>query len=78
MPVFCRIQKIILVDSVMYFLVTKLVVDHFSERFHAYQVFESDDKDVIKADSLEMYKPFALQNASGRDENQYIVPLFSF
>jgi hypothetical protein len=78
MPVFCRIQKIILVDSVMYFLVTKLVVDHFSERFHAYQVFESDDKDVIKADSLEMYKPFALQNAYGRDVSQYIVPLFSF
>ena len=54
------------------------MVDQFSEHFHAYQVFESDDKDVIKADSLEMYKPFALQNAYGRDVSQYIVPLFSF
>ena len=78
MPVFCRIQNILLVESVVYFLVTKLVVDHFSEHFHAYQVFESEDKDLIKADSLEMYKSFDLQNAYGSDESQYIVPLFSF
>ena len=43
-----------------------------------FEVFESEDKDLIKADSLEMYKPFDLQNAYGRDESQYIVPLFSF
>lgn len=43
MPVFCRIKRL-LVDSAMYFLVNKLVVDHFSEHFHAYQVFESDER----------------------------------
>ena len=36
----------------------KLVVDHFSEHFHAYKVFESDEKYVIKAESLVIYKPF--------------------
>lgn len=77
MPVFCRIKKILVVDSVIYFLVNKLVVDHFSEHFHAYQVFESDEKDVIKADSLVIYKPFDLQSAYGGDESLYIVPLFS-
>lgn len=65
MSVFCRIKKILVVDSVIYFLVNKSVVDHFSEHFHAYQVFESDEKDVIKADSLVIYKPFDLQSAYG-------------
>ena len=77
MPVFCRIEKIIVVDSVICFLVNKLVVDHFNEHFHAYKVFESNDKDVVKADSLVIYKPFDLQSAYGGDESQYIVPLFS-
>lgn len=39
----------VLASSVVYFVVSKLVVDHFSEDFHAYQVFESDEKDVIRA-----------------------------
>ena len=77
MPVFCRIEKNIVVDSVICFLVNKLVVDHFNEHFHAYKVFESNDKDVVKADSLVIYKPFDLQSAYGGDESQYIVPLFS-
>lgn len=77
MPVFCRIKKIIVVDSIIYFLVYKLVVDHFNEHFHAYKVFESNDRDVVKADSLVIYKPFDLQSAYGGDESQYIVPLFS-
>ena len=55
----------------------KVVVDNFSEHFHAYQVYESDEKDVIKADSLEIYKPFDFQSAYGGDESLYIVPLFS-
>ena len=76
MPVFCRIEKII-VYSVISFLVNKLVVDHFNEHFHAYKVFESNDKDIVKADSLVIYKPFDLQSAYGGDESQYIVPLFS-
>ena len=53
------------------------MVDHFSEHFHAYRVFEGEEKDVIKADSLVMYKPFDLQSAYGGDESLYIVPLFS-
>lgn len=53
MPVFCRIKNIILVNSVIYFMVNKLMVDHFSEHLHAYNVFESDEKNVMKADSLE-------------------------
>ena len=77
MPVFCRIEKNIVVDSVICFLVNKLVVDHFNEHFHAYKVFESNDKDVVKADSLVIYRPFDLQSAYGGDESQYIVPLFS-
>ena len=77
MPVFCKIQKVLLVDSVIYFLVSKLEVDHFSEHFHAYLVFERDEKEVIKAESLVMYKPYDLQNAYGGDESLYIVPLFS-
>jgi len=76
MPGFCRIKKILLVDSVIYFEVNKLVVDHFNEHFHAYQVYESDEKDLIKADSLVIYKPFDLQSAYGEDESLYIVPLF--
>lgn len=75
MPVFCTIKKIMLLDSSIYFLVDKLVVDHFSEHFYAFQVFESDVADVIKADSLVMHKPFDLQNAYGENESLYIVPL---
>ncbi|KAK2843712.1 hypothetical protein Q7C36_011927 [Tachysurus vachellii] len=77
MPVFCRIKKMLLVNSVIYFIVNKLMVDHFSEHFHAYNVFESDEKDVIKADCLQIYKPFDLQSAYGGDDSLYIVPLFS-
>lgn len=76
MPVFCRIEKIIVVDSVSFFLVNKLAVDHFNEHFHAYKVFETSDKDIVKADSLVIYKPFDLQTAYGGDESHYIVPLF--
>lgn len=77
MPVFCRIKKMLLVNSVIYFIVNKLMVDHFSEHFHAYNVFESDEKDVMKADCLQIYKPFDLQSAYGEDDSLYIVPLFS-
>ena len=70
MPAFYRMENILLVNSVIYFLVNKLVVDHFSEHFHAYQVFESNDKDLFKADSLVMYRPYDLQSAYGGDESQ--------
>ena len=73
---FCRIEKII-VDGAIYFLVNKLVVDHFNEHFHAYKVSESNGKHVVKADGLMIYKPFHLQCAYGGDESQYIVQLFS-
>lgn len=53
------------------------MVDHFSELFNAYQVFESDEKDVIKADSLVIYKPFDLRSACDGDASLYIAPLFS-
>lgn len=55
----------------------RLVTAHFSEHFHAYQVFESDEIDVFKADSLVIYRHFDLQSAYGGDESLYIVPLFS-
>lgn len=77
MPVFCRIEKNIVVDGVICFRVNNLVVDHFNEHFHAYKVFESKDKDVVKVDSLVIYKPFDLQRAYSGDESQYIVPLCS-
>lgn len=77
MPVFCRKEKVFVINSVICFLVNKLVVDHFSDYVHAYKVFESNDKDAVKADSLVIYKPFDLQRAYGGDESQYIVPLFS-
>jgi len=53
----------LLVNSVIYFIVNKLMVDHFSEHFHAYNMFESDAKDVKKEDCLQMYKPIDLQSA---------------
>lgn len=52
-------------QSVIHFLLRKLVFDHFSEQFQAYQIFESDEKDVIKADSLVIYKPFDIKSAYG-------------
>lgn len=76
MPVFCRIKTIVLVNSHTYFIVQKLVVEHFSEHCHAYKVFETDEKDVVKADCIEIYKPFDLQSAYGDDDGLYIVPLF--
>ena len=57
---FAELKKILLVNSVIYFIVNKLMIDHFSEHFHAYNVFESDEKDVMKADCIQMYKPFDL------------------
>lgn len=77
MPVFLRIEKIIVVDSIICFFGKRLVVDHFSEHFHSYKVFESDHKDVVKADGLVIYKPFDLQSSYGGDKGQYLVPLFS-
>lgn len=68
-------MPIIIVDTVFSFLVNKLVDDHFSEYFHAYNVFESNEKEVIKAYSLVIYKIFDLQSAYGGNESQYIVPL---
>ena len=53
------------------------MVDHFSEHFHAYNVFESDEKNVMKADGLQIYKPFDWQSAYGGDNSLYIVPLCS-
>lgn len=61
------------VDTVICFLVNKLVVDHLNEHFS----FKSYEKDVVKADCLVIYKPFDIQSAYGEDESQYIVPLFS-
>ena len=62
-------------NTVICFLVDKLVADQLFEHFHAYKVFESNEKDVVKADSLVTYNP--LQSAFGGGESQYIVPLFS-
>ncbi|CAI5662779.1 unnamed protein product [Oreochromis niloticus] len=76
MPVFCRIKTIVLVNSHTYFIVQKLVVENFSEHCHAYKVFETDEKDVVKADCIEIYKPFDLQSAYGDDDGLYTVPLF--
>lgn len=73
---FCRIKTIVLVNSHTYFIVQKLVVENFSEHCHAYKVFETDEKDVVKADCIEIYKPFDLQSAYGDDDGLYIVPLF--
>lgn len=77
MPVFSKITKILLVDCVIFFAVMKLHIDSFSEHFHAYKVFDGEEKDFIKADCLEFNKPFDLQSAYGIDEGKYIVPLFS-
>ena len=71
---FPRMEKTIVVDS---FLVNKLVVDHFSEHFQTYKAFESNEKDVVQADSLVNYKSFALQSAYQCDESQFIVASFS-
>ena len=77
MPAFCRIKTILLVSNVIYFIVKKLVVENFNEHFHAYTVFETDMKKIIKADSSEIYKPFDLQSVYGVDNDKlYIVPLF--
>ncbi|CAI5668325.1 unnamed protein product [Oreochromis niloticus] len=76
MPVFGRITTILLADSTTFFLVDKLLVDNFNEHFHAYRVFETDEKDVIKADNLIIYKPFDLQHAHTGVDCLYVVPLF--
>ena len=67
MPVFAEQKQIIVVDCIC------------SEHFHAYKVFGSDEKVVVKKDSLVIYKPFDLHCAYGGDEIYfiYIVPLFS-
>lgn len=77
MPVFCRIKMILLVNSVTFFIVNKLMIENFSEHRHAYKVFETNEKDVIKADCIEIYKPFDLQSAYGGDDGLYVVPFFS-
>ncbi|XP_025765360.1 uncharacterized protein LOC109203258 isoform X2 [Oreochromis niloticus] len=76
MPVFGRITTILLADSTTFFLVDKLLVDNLNEHFHAYRVFETDEKDVIKADNLIIYKPFDLQHAHTGVDCLYVVPLF--
>lgn len=76
LPVFCKISKILVINSVIYFIADKLMVDHFSEHFHAYEVCESNERNVVKADSLVIYRPFDLQMAYDSDD-LYIVPLFS-
>lgn len=71
---FTHEMPVVLVNSVTFFIINKLVVENFSEHCHAYKVFETDEKDVIKADCVEMYKTFDLQSAYG-DVGLYILPL---
>lgn len=51
MPMFCKLSMILVVNSDIYCIIDKLVVDHFSEHFHAYEVGESNDRNVVKADT---------------------------
>lgn len=76
MPVFCKISKILLVKSDIYFVTDKLTVDCFSEHFHAYEVYEANERNVVKADRLVVYKPFDLQMAY-HTSDLYIVPTCS-
>lgn len=53
----------------------KITVDEFNEQLHALEVFESYERNIVKATSLDLYRPFdmLMDYDSGI---QYIVPIF--
>lgn len=69
MPVFRRIKKKMLLVKILWLTISASTLMP--------NVFERDEKDVVKADCLQIYKPSDLQSAYGEDDSLYCTIIFS-
>lgn len=73
-PIFSQIQRILLINDTVYFIVNKLVTEHFSEHRHAFKVQRYCGlNELVKASNLKFFRPFDLQSPYGSD-GEYVVP----
>lgn len=77
MPVFQKIQGIVVKEDCIFLVVTMLQTISFDEHLHAFRVVipRRDLHTVIKTGDLEYYRPFDLQMEHSMEDDQlFIVP----
>lgn len=62
-PVFCRITSIFVFE---YMRLERLTADHSIQHFHVFEVFETYERNIVKANSLDLYRCFDVQMAYDR------------
>ena len=77
MPVFQKIEGIVVKEESVFLVVTMLQTIYFDEHLYAFRVVKprSDLHTVIKTEELEYYRPFDLQMTHSMEDDQlFIVP----